>query len=575
MKSIVKYLSAAAIAFAVTACMELEPKAQLADENMWDKPGDFEQFANQFYGWTPNFDMIYEAYIHCDKRSDLVADYGHKNVYSNGTNSVPNTDDEYDNSYAHIRRCCLLLENAAGYPQPDDIRQSVGEAYFFRGWTYFQLLQKFGGVILVDHTLDTSDPLLFAKRNSRTEITDFILSDLDNARKLLKSTTEVADGRVGNEAADALISRVALYEGSWQKWHVNADERARDLFDIAAEASKRVMDSKKFELFAPAILGDSAQKYMFILETGVKSNPANLTKADNKEYIWKTCYDPVLRTIGKNVSHEVLLNAQYVSHKLPDMYLCSDGLPIEKSDRFMGYNEIKSEWKNRDNRMRYTLCRPGDTFWGRAGGRVNWIGDDADIAGAEAKKRNVIPSFGIGYFPQKWSTEHACDNGKESYDYPIIRYAEVLLNYAEAVFERDGSITDDDLDISLNLTRCRVNKSMPKLSNSFVSSKGLDMREEIRRERTVELFQEGFRIDDLKRWKTAEIEMPMDFAGIRWIGEWKTKWSNPGLPTDSEGRLVYESGRVWEQKHYLYPLPVDQQQLNKNLKQNPGWPAAN
>ena len=146
-----------------------------------------------------------------------------------------------------------------------------------------------------------------------------------------------------------------------------------------------------------------------------------------------------------------------------------------------------------------------------------------------------------------------------------------LLTYAEAVYERDDKISDEDLNKSLNLVRQRVNKKMPALTNAFATSNGLDMRQEIRRERTIELFQEGFRIDDLRRWKTAEKEMPGNFTGIRHTGEWQTRWPNPGMTTDSEGRLVIESGRVWAERNYLHPLPVDQLQLNPNLGQNPGW----
>ena len=112
---------------------------------------------------------------------------------------------------------------------------------------------------------------------------------------------------------------------------------------------------------------------------------------------------------------------------------------------------------------------------------------------------------GSGYQNQKWATERRVEDNYEGYDYPIIRYAEVLLNYAEAVFERDGQISDEDLDISLNLTRQRVNPDMPKLTNDFVRQHGLGYcRQKFRRERTIELYNEGFRIDDLKRWKTAK-----------------------------------------------------------------------
>lgn len=111
---------------------------------------------------------------------------------------------------------------------------------------------------------------------------------------------------------------------------------------------------------------------------------------------------------------------------------------------------------------------------------------------------------------------------------------------------------------------------MPKLSNKFVTDNGLNMREEIRRERTIELFNEGFRIDDLKRWKTAEIEMPQDMLGIKKSG---TEYESTNLkyPTNIDGCIIVESERTWGEKNYLYPIPSDQIQLNPNLKQNPGW----
>lgn len=126
---------------------------------------------------------------------------------------------------------------------------------------------------------------------------------------------------------------------------------------------------------------------------------------------------------------------------------------------------------------------------------------------------------GTGYHNQKWATERKVEDKKEGYDFPIIRYAEVLLNYAEAVYERDDKISNTDLNISLNLVRLRVNPAMTPLTNELITQNaGMDMRTEIRRERTIELFNEGFRLDDLKRWKTAETEMPMDIVGIQWKG---------------------------------------------------------
>ena len=126
--------------------------------------------------------------------------------------------------------------------------------------------------------------------------------------------------------------------------------------------------------------------------------------------------------------------------------------------------------------------------------------------------------------------------------------------------------------MSLNLVRQRVNPNMPKLSNSLVSANGLSMREEIRRERTVELIMEGYRIDDLKRWATAETEMPQDQLGVQMTGTWfETNWAAQPLPLNGEGCIIYYTDRTWGDRNYLYPLPSDQMQLNPELGQNPGW----
>jgi hypothetical protein len=209
-------------------------------------------------------------------------------------------------------------------------------------------------------------------------------------------------------------------------------------------------------------------------------------------------------------------------------------------------------------------------YWRETNPRVTWLNDAADLASASTT--SFQPTYNSGYHNQKWAAERSVPSRSEGYDYPIIRYAEVLLNYAEAVYERDGAISDADLDISLNLVRQRVNTTMPKLSNAFASANALNMRTEIRRERTVELYNEGFRIDDLKRWKTAETEMPQEMLGIKWTGtEFQTKWPGVTRTRNTEGAIIMETNRTWAEKNYLLPLPADQLKLNPNLKQNQGW----
>lgn len=554
------------------SCLDMEPKTQLADTNYWQTPDHFKLFATQFYGWTVDFKQLDDS-PHSDVRSDLRTGIT-LDVYSNGTNSIPSSDKTYTNNYNRIRQVNTLLQQAEGYAAPADIETSVGEAHFFRAYCYFDLLQVYGDVIITRTPLDIDSPEMQMARNSRDEVVDFILEDLEEAIRLLPEANEISskdEGRLSSQAASAFLSRVALYEGTWQKFRNGGqnNDRSSALLDIAATSAHDVIESGFFELFAPEELGTEAYKYLFILEND-KSNPAGITKSGNKEYIFTRRHDPTLASIGFNITQGRLGNAVYVTRKMANMYLQSNGLPI--NPQTWDYSKVDSEFKDRDNRMSNTLMIPGHTYWGTGGGRIDWTGSAEEIANASHK--NFMPSTGTGYFPHKWCCERdGVPTGMEAYDYPIIRYAEVLLNYAKAVFERDDKISDEDLAISLNLTRKRVNPNMPDLTNAFVSANNLDMRTEIRRERTVEFYDENFRIDDLKRWKTAEEEMPMNLTGVKWRGtEYETKWSDASSKTmDAEGCIIYEQGRVWEEKHYLYPLPIDQLKLNPNLKQNPGW----
>lgn len=575
MKKITKYMALAAMAVMFTSCLDLEPKDQLTDANLWSQPGDFESFANQMYGWTNSFnEIVYSAGPHGDKRSDLLCDKGGYNIYSNGSYSIPAgsslSDGNYTGFYNRIRRCNILIKRAEQYDgNKADIAQPLGEALFFRAYTYYELLTIYGDCIIVDHEVDTDDALMKARRDDRADVIRFMVKDLKDAAGLLKSFDQLEKGRASSQAAWAFLSRAALYEASWQRFHKQNETLAKELYDVAADAAKKVIDSGKFELFYNEKLSTESYRYLFILEDAV-CNPAGLTKSANKEFILSRCYDEE-HPIGKNITKETFSNAQMASRKFVDLFLCQDGLPISISTVYDSSNtSMDSEWANRDNRLGNILMKPHGTFWNNEDNTCRTSWDDSDRS--HASTTNYMPgSGGTGYYTHKYSAERKVTTNYESYDYPVIRYAEVLLNYAEAVYERDGRISDDDLNLSLNKTRLRVNPNMPKLTNTLATTKGLDMREEIRRERSVELFNEGFRIDDLKRWKTAETEMPMDFCGITLSGEYAREWLLNTLPLNDKGQVIYESDRVFKKKHYLYPLPSDQVQLNKNLGQNPEW----
>jgi len=585
--------------------LNLKPEDQLSDAAFFQAPGDFKNFANQYYGYLKNFSTLSGVLDGplSDDRTDLEGGGG---SYGAGTNSVPTTDagvgnaGNYSTDYGRIRACNYLLTKAAAYSNQTAIAQFVAEAKFFRAYVYFDLLEQYGAVPIVTTLLDPTSPQLYGPQATRDAVVNLIISDLQAAIPNLPvsiANTSTDYGRVTQMAAQAFLGRVALFEGTYQKFRNGDATRVTTLLNQSATASGAVIASNQYALFGTAastamggnstLLGDSALKYLFILENP-KSNPANITKTGNHEYILAVRYDDVLKPIGTNVSHSAGVG---MNRKLVNMFLCKDGLPIEKSPLFQGYQTETSEFQNRDNRMRYEMKIPGNYYWqGNANGRVDWNGDAADIASSLGK---AIP--GVGYGTQKWISERPVPDTKESEDYPVIRYAEVLLNYAEAVYERDGAISDADLNKSINLVRLRVNvdNAMPPLSNAFVITNGLDFRTEIRRERAVELFDEDFRLPDIRRWHSAAVDLVSNIGGtaygniaqfvspwpvgVKYVGTQYQLGPNPITPVptnpkDANGCLITDqTARQFTEKNYLYPFSSQQLSLNPQLVQNTGW----
>ncbi len=155
-------------------------------------------------------------------------------------------------------------------------------------------------------------------------------------------------------------------------------------------------------------------------------------------------------------------------------------------------------------------------------------------------------------------------------DYTLIRYAEVLLNYAEAKFELEGTISDQELDITIN--RLRTRGGVTPLTRAFAAQHDLDLLQEIRRERRVELAMEGFRYWDLIRWKIAEIELPKDVLGNFYFRDEFGSAVTPDINQDNYIVLQRAANRRFDpDKDYLWPLPINELGLNPSLNQNPNW----
>lgn len=543
--------------------LDLAPLDSLSESSYFQSQQDFETFANQFYFNLPDLG-------NGDDNSDISMATGFSSL-SNGTYAPSETSNTWNSNYQLIWQTSYLIEKVANANSTlkSNVAQYEAEARFFRALAHYNLLKDFGGIPIVNKTLGVgASDILYGPRNSRAEVATFILDELEKAITVLPATSPSEDkGRISKYAAMALKARVALFEGTWRKYH-EGGTGANEMFDKAIDASKKIMDSNLYQLFdRKDVLGEDSYRYYFLLEGSRQTNPAGLNKSAQTETILARRHE---RDYSSSPTLNIGQGVLSPTRKLVDMFLCKDGLPIQKSPLFLGYNKIESEYQNRDIRMKNFLLSPFQKYWlfTQPAYQRNWTNPNAggltyDIA------------FGIltqtGYSTQKLQQEVPNPQGN---DYPVFRLAEIYLIYAEATHEKQGNISDTDLNLSINKLRARV--GMPSLTNDFVKANGLSMLGEIRRERTIELFVENFRFDDLRRWKTAETEMPQPVRGIKWKGteyEQKAPWKDLSFNLDAEGFIVLESAakRQFLQKHYLRPLPLRQILLNPKLTQNPGW----
>lgn len=536
--------------------LDLVSKENSTDATFWNTPTDFKLAANQLYQGLDKFGEE-------DTESDIA--YNVPNSISNGSLQLSATSDAWTNSYSNIRNCNKIIDKGA-FLTDRSIKKFVAEAKFFRAWYYWKLMRIYGGVPLITKVLDAGDPELFTPRSTQAQTVDFILKDLDEAKNDLPVNSDLSSpdiGRITTGAALALSARAALYEGTWEKYRGEAS--AGKYIDRAINSSKAVINgtSGNYTLYT----GSGAESYRYLfLEKGDDSGESILDRRYARNIL------------GHDAPYMYDQDGYNPTRKLADMYLDKNGLPITANNSvFHGYATKTSEFEDRDPRMTMTMIIPG-TLTNRVFFPVNKVANYPD-----KPQRNP----NTGYILYKYMSEDPTANnsgrlGDKSlfdFDRHLIRLAEVLLIYAEAVFEKNGNITDDDLDASINKLRDRAN--MPHLTNTFVASNGLRMLTEIRRERTVELALEGFRYDDLRRWKTAEVELKQDIKGIK-VKD--SDWQNYPLysdqsyqgKADENGFLIVESSRRFDvQKNYLQPLPTKEVAFyitsGHSLSQNPNW----
>ena len=536
-KSLKNILTISASILFFTACdVERLPETNISDATFWRSETDIKTANNYLYTFLPDFNTD-------DNWSDDAFGLASNNI-SDGSRLAPATATaDFNNQYLLIRAANNILEKGpkTGLAAAT-LDRYLAEAKFFRAWGYFNLFQRYGGVPLITKTLDDTSPELSAGSATRDAVLDLIYADLDFAAAKLPSATALgtADyGRIAKTAALAFKARVALFEGTRAKFHKYGD--AKKHLTLAYNAAKAVMDSKEHDLYAGPYFN------LFQYEGEGRANKENVLV---KQY-GVSLTD---RVVSQNYCRATLENGNKSPTKaLVDSYLMVDGLPMDKSPLYKAPVLSTDVFVNRDTRLSDDVLKKGDSYI-----FTNPVFNVSSLVFAKT-----------GFTFRKYWNIVDWNNQASFIDRDLIRYAEVLLIYAESRFELDEAITDADLNLTVN--RLRKRGGVAALTNDFAKTNGLTMRDEIRRERRVELAQEGFRYWDLLRWKTAEIELPKPVLGNYFFKEFGTT-VKVNVTKDNFIITQDASFRKFDpNRDYLWPLPINEIALNPSMKQNPGW----
>lgn len=542
--------------------LDKTPLDEVSETDYYSTPEELRIAANAFYSDLP-------GWANAGTGSSALPDNGTDLVMNQtpsdrilGVYSVPTASTASIWSWDEVREANWFLDHvdqASG--DQTDIDHYTGEGYFFRAYYYFNLLVDYGDLPIFPEYFDnTDDQYVYASRDPRNEVADFILSDLDTAISLLQSFADLSSTpRVSKEAAQMLKARVALFEGTWEKYHNGTDfgvdgSDGTSYLEIAADAAESVIDSGVFSLH-------SDYESLF--------NTSGLT--GNSEMILWRDYDYTGLGVGNDLQVSWPNGCSY-SRFAVRSYLCSDGDPISVSPLYTGDQDLSTIETNRDPRLAATIMVPGDIVTLDNGTYTYWTVP-------------FLQNANGGYESQKYRDYNFNDTDAGNYTRStskiIMRYAEALLIFAEAKGEL-GTITQADLDKSINLLRTRVgmpNMSITPTADPDWPNYGYDLSDilyEIRRERSVELMAEGFRLNDLLRWRAHNLfngDTPLGayfYDGIVENGVGTTTVYLDGDdyldPYQNFGAFAFDITKA-----YLKPLPLDELSLNPNLTQNPGW----
>jgi hypothetical protein len=465
-KTFFLYLASLVVVMASSGCkkefLDRYPLDQITDNTFWKSANDLELYVNSFYSlyitgfsesWADGTLQPYGHNVAAIAYGDVISDNAAPNSYSRVSANQYNAhltgaSGSGGWNFSNIRALNYFLDNYGKAPVPQQEKDKyLGEIYFFKAWDYFEKVKLFGDVSWLSNTLQTNSAELYAARTPRGVVMDSVMAVLDKAISMLPPKGAEKSGRLNKDMAWFLKARIGLHEGTYRKYHTDLNLDPVPFLRAAATAAEELINSSRYSLKQ----GIAGNVYCDLFSTD--------TYKGNPEIILAREYSATLN-LGAAFSRYFTQNLRHqfgATRSLVDEYLCSDGLPISVSPVFEGKDSIQSELKNRDPRLTQTIANFG-TYNLKTGTAM----------GAENAPRPNIPGLSgnkcpTGYRVCKWFYNNPADwdrttNGMQAA--PVFRYAELLLNYAEAKYEL-GEISQDIIDKTINAIRKRVN--MPDL----------------------------------------------------------------------------------------------------------------
>ncbi len=579
--------------------LEKLPETEIGTDNFFNTEEDLSIYSNNFYSVFPGFDKY-----NSDRATDNATTTGNTELKTIMTGSANSASITGGWNWGNLRSINLFLENIEGAQVSEEVKLHYeGIGRFFRAMFYMNMVSRYSDVPWYDVALGTADTeLLYKGRDSREMVVEKVFEDYQFAAEHVRTSSRT--GEVNQWVVKTYMARHALYEGTYRKYHseLQLQGTADKFIEIARNMAMDVMENGGFNLFSTGEI--NSDYHSLFVSTSLAGNPEIIFQKVHKNDV-----------LNSGFSQTVFGNYEVSPSKdLVQSYLMADGSYYTNQENYETKLFVE-EFENRDPRLSQTYAFPGFVL----------INTGTYSQGGGTYVQQLQKNFS-GYHQIKGFVNNPDITVSNSLDIPVLRYAEVLLTYAEAKAEL-GQLTQADLDMTVNAIRFRV--GMPVLSMNpavdpvqekrypNVQGASPNWKEllEIRRERRIELALEGFRQDDLMRWNAGKL-LEAEPEGLYFPGLGKYDLTGddiediiliPNSEVIPEGddketnalgeKLIYyrvgvqgddasvylengtsgtiqtvaERGTFEEPKHYYRPIPSTQVTINPNLTQIFGW----